>query len=188
AGYPGVNQINVTIPPSALSGCWISVALVAGGVVSNLVTIPIKAGGGACLDSQTGLTGNQLSPSGGQTLRAGLISLLKTNGVDRNGNPTVENSTNGAFVRYTGLYAPQVALSGGNCLVNPATVPVPGVTFLRAGQITMNGPAGNVALGNPLGINGQFFANLNAAAFPATGGTFTFTGAAGADIGAYTVS
>ena len=41
AGYPGVDQINVTIPVSIPSGCWTGVAAVAGGVLSNITTIPI---------------------------------------------------------------------------------------------------------------------------------------------------
>lgn len=188
AGYPGVNQINLTVPESAPTGCWISLAAVSGGVVSNIVTIPTNRGGGACVDPQSGLNGNQISSSGTQTFRTGLVSLIQAHTVNRNGVPMVTNSANGAFIRYTGLYAPNRALSPGGCLVNPATAPVPGVTPLRAGVITMTGPAGIVTLGSPLGINGQFFANLAAAAIPSTGGTFTFNGAGGADVGSFTTT
>ena len=47
AGYPGVNQVNLVIPASVPDGCWISLAAVAGGVVSNIATLPINRGGGA---------------------------------------------------------------------------------------------------------------------------------------------
>lgn len=45
AGYPGVNQINLTIPTSVPDGCWISLVAVAGGVVSNTATLPISRAG-----------------------------------------------------------------------------------------------------------------------------------------------
>ncbi|MGH9353783.1 MAG: hypothetical protein ACRD2G_16745, partial [Terriglobia bacterium] len=67
--FPGVNQINVTIPDQVSTGCWVPVAAVTGTVVSNVVTLPINPGGGACVDSLSGLAGNQIAPSGGQTLR-----------------------------------------------------------------------------------------------------------------------
>lgn len=188
AGYPGVNQINVTVPDSAPTGCWVSLAAISGTVVSNIVTIPINRGGGACLDQQSGVNGNQISPSGAQTFRTGLVSLIQAHTVNRNGAPMVANSANGAFIRYTGLYAPNRALSPGGCLVNPATPPIPGVSPLRAGIITMSGPAGTQTLGSALGINGQFFANLAAAAIPSTGGTFTFNGGGGTDVGPFTTT
>jgi hypothetical protein len=40
AGYPGVNQINLTIPPNVADGCWISLAAVAGGVADGQFFVP----------------------------------------------------------------------------------------------------------------------------------------------------
>ena len=50
----------------------------------------------------------------------------------------------------------------------------------------MTGPSGTVTLGNPLGIKGTFNAMLPASAIPSTGGTYTFNGAGGADVGSFT--
>src|SRR5215472_606532 len=50
SGYPGVNQINLVIPKSAPTGCWVPISAVAGGVVSNTATISINNGGGPCFD------------------------------------------------------------------------------------------------------------------------------------------
>jgi uncharacterized protein (TIGR03437 family) len=48
SGFPGVDQINVTIPQTVPTGCSIPLVAVAGGVMANPATLPIAAGGGAC--------------------------------------------------------------------------------------------------------------------------------------------
>jgi len=50
----------------------------------------------------------------------------------------------------------------------------------------MTGPSGTMTLGNPLGVKGVFNAVLPASAIPSTGGTYTFKGAGGADVGILT--
>jgi len=187
SAYPGVNQIDVTIPQTVPSGCWVPMAAVAGGVVSNIVTLPVRAGGGACLDPFTGLSGSELSPSGGQTLRTGLVSLVRTNS-PVSGARSITTSANAAFVKYTGLYTPATSLSPGGCIVTQTltAVPVPAVTGLDVGSITFTGPAGAPVTMTPVGIKGVFNSQLGAAAIPPTGGSFTFKGTGGADVGAFT--
>ena len=188
AGYPGVDQINLTIPDSAPSGCWIAIAAVAGGVLSNIATLPINPGGGPCLDAQSGLNGNQIAPSGGQTLRTGLVALIQTNTTDKNGTVTPFASADAAFEKYSGIYAPANSLSPGGCLVSYETpVPVPSFTGLDPGTINLAGPNGlAMKLGPQLGIKGAFYSALSTTAIPSTGGTFTFTGSGGADVGSFT--
>ncbi len=188
AGYPGVNQINLTIPDSAPSGCWVSVVVVAGGVLSNAATLPIHAGGGLCVDQQTGLNGNQIAPPGGQTLRTGLVALIQSDDLTKNGTHRISSSTDAAFEKYTGIYAPANSLSPGGCLVTyPIPGAIPGITGLDPGSISLTGPNGlSVTLGPQLGIKGAFFSMLPDGAIPATGGTFTFTGSGGADVGSFT--
>jgi hypothetical protein len=58
---------------------------------------------------------------------------------------------------------------------------------LDAGTITFTGPAGPpVTLPLELGIKGMYGAILSAGAIPSSGGTFTFTGSGGADVGSFT--
>ena len=97
AGYPRVDQINVTIPQSAPNGCWISVAAVANGVLSNITTIPINGGGGACIDPVNGLTGSQIAPGGSQTLRTGVVVITQTNKAVSSGTPTYSTNADAAF-------------------------------------------------------------------------------------------
>ena len=188
AGYPGVNQINLTIPPNAPDGCWISLAAVAGGVVSNVATLPINRNGGECADAVTGLTGSQVAPST-QTLRTGLVGLIQTNAPGRNGGPRrITNSADGAFIKYTGIYTPTNSVSPGGCIVNDLTPNNPaGASGLDVGTITLAGPSGPpVMLASQPGIKGTFYANLADGAIPASGGTFKFTASGGADVGPFT--
>lgn len=184
AGYPGVNQINITIPASAPNGCWISLAAVSGGVLSNIATLPINSSEGACVDSVDGLTGDQLAPSSSKNIRTGLVAIQANTR-----NSVLTNTAGGTFEAYTGLYSPNQPVSPGGCIVDylkPATIG--SITGLDPGTITLTGPNG-LALTLPpsqLGIKGMFAATLTTTAIPDSGGTFTFQGSGGADVGPFT--
>ena len=187
SAYPGVNQINLTIPDSAPEGCWVALAAVAGGVVSNIVTLPINKGGGVCFDAVSGLSGNRFAPATGQTLKTGLAALIQTNAPAKGGGRTITTSTDAAFEEYSGLYAPQNSVSPGGCIVSVIPGQVGGITGLDPGTISLTGPNGlSVTLASQFGIKGAFFAMLPTGAIPDTGGTFTFTGTGGADVGPFT--
>jgi len=183
SGYPGVNQINLTIPASVPTGCFVAVIAVTGVVVSNAVTLPVSSDGSPCLEAVTGLNGTQLSQP--DALRAGLVSIVRT--VEPRGET---HSANGAFARYTGLVAAAVGpvVSPGSCLVFPVNInaPAPGFSGLDAGIIDLSGPNGlDVRLTIPLGIRGTYNAILGNGAIPQTGGGFTFRGAGGTDVGSF---
>ncbi|MGP0070753.1 MAG: hypothetical protein ACLPWF_02305 [Bryobacteraceae bacterium] len=182
AGYPGVNQIDMTIPASAPNGCWVSLAAVSGGVLSNIATLPINSGGGECVDSVDGLTGNQLAPSSSQTIRFGLISIQ---GDTRNNILT--NTAGATFEAITGAYSPNQPVSPGGCIVDylkPATIG--SLKGLDPGTITVTGPDGlSLTLPLQLGL-GMYDSTLSATAIPQTGGTFTVKGSGGADVGPFT--
>jgi uncharacterized protein (TIGR03437 family) len=189
AGYPGVNQINVTIPDAVTASCFVPVAAVTGNVLSNIVTLPIAHGGGACIDTLTGLNGQQVAAA---NVRTGLVSLVQTNSPNNSGAIVVSNSANAAFGRYAGLAqaATGAVAAPGGCVAFPIFVGGP-VTFtgLDAGVITLSGPSGpDVTLRSQLGIRGAYNALLAAGAIPSSGGTFTFRGAGGADVGSFTTS
>jgi uncharacterized protein (TIGR03437 family) len=190
SGYPGVNQINIFIPASAPRGCWVPLTAITGTVVSNIVTIPINPGGGACTDPLTSLSGNQIAPAGGGPLRTGLVSLIYVNEPARNGARRVTESANGAFIRYTGLYAPPWPLSPGGCILQDLTpVPFPGLAPLDVGQMSLTGPGGlSMRLGPQAGVRGSFSTQLPAGSIPSTGGTYTFQGLGGMDVGPFSTS
>jgi len=185
AGYPGVNQINVTIPESAPNGCWISLAAVAGGLLSNIATLPINSGGGACFDPVNKLYGNEIAPPDQHTLRTGLVTLVQGTST----KDVVSTSADAAFESYTGVFGPVNSVSPGGCIVQnlTATPSFGAITGLDPGTIKLNGPGGvAVTLANQPGIKGAFFAALSAGAIPQSGGAFTFTGNGGADVGSFT--
>jgi uncharacterized protein (TIGR03437 family) len=188
--YPGVNQINLIIPQNAPNGCWISLAAVAGGVVSNIATLPINQGGGACFDTVSGLNGSQFSAGGGKTLRTGLVALIQSNTPTKSGDRKITTSTDAAFEKYTGIYAPPYSLTPGGCIINNLTpVPIGGITGLDPGTITLTGPSGSpVTLASQFGIKGAFYAILTAGSIPSTGGAYTFNGSGGADVGSFTAT
>jgi uncharacterized protein (TIGR03437 family) len=65
--YPGLDQINVVVPPG-VQGCNVSVTVLSGSskVVSNLASIPVAASGRACSDQTTGIASSRLHPLQGR--------------------------------------------------------------------------------------------------------------------------
>lgn len=187
--YPGVDQIDITVPANVSTGCWVSLIAVTGSIISNATTLPVNPGGGVCVDSVTGLNGNQVSLFSSQSLRTGLLELIQSN-TKVNGSRSISNDTDGAFEAYNGIYSPGRTLSPGGCYVGPVISSVfSSFTGLSVGNITLTGPNNlSVALGPQLGIKGAFQAALSSAAIPATGGTFTFTGSGGSDVGPFTAT
>jgi uncharacterized protein (TIGR03437 family) len=188
SGYPGVNQIDLVIPKSVPTGCWVPVAAVAAGVVSNVVTISINPGGGVCHDVLTGLTGNQITPPNGQALKTGLVSLVETNSPGKGSARNLSNTAVAAFEQYSGLYPSRNPVSPGGCLLEqqPTPVPFPNIVGLDTGDITITGPSGGPITLKSQSIKGAFYATLAADAIPTSGGTFTFQGAGGKDVGPFT--
>ncbi len=81
-----------------------------------------------------------------------------------------------------------VTVSGGSI---SGTLPT--TTGLDAGTITVNGPAGSLTLTEntfPMqtGVSGSYGGQIANSFLPATGGTYTFTGSGGKDVGSFTVS
>ena len=184
AGYPGVNQINLTIPSNAQVGCYVTLAAVVGTLMNDVVTLPISKDGGPCVDASTGLNGVQISGGSGLTIRGGTVGIQLTNTTDRNGNRTASNVASGGFAKYSGLYPSSVAsLTPGSCIIE---YPVPqngSVTLLDAGSVRLTGPNGLSATLAP--TLGGLFADLSGANIPQSGGAFTFTGLGGKDVGTF---
>ncbi len=191
SGYPGVNQINVQIPQSVQPGCGVSVVAVSGTVVSNTVTLPVSPGGGVCSDSALGYNGNQILTLGGKTAySAG--SLIISQGTF---SGTTNTSVGADFFSYQGAQSASgyQLTSIGSCIVSQvvstSTGPVFTYTGLDAGTITVTGPSGTTQqLATTAGFPGVYSLQPSGAFIPATGGTFTFKGTGGKDVGPFTAS
>jgi uncharacterized protein (TIGR03437 family) len=185
--YPGLDQVNVTIPANVGLGCYVSVIAQSGSMVSNLVTLPISAANGPCNDTGLGMSGTQL-----QALAAKGASGVKALSafVAQSTNFEKTATAAGAFASFLGgaeLGAGYFYASPGNCTVfQHASGGLLQATPLDPGTLHLTSPAGNFTLQSQGG--GQFGADLPATALTSSPGTYTFSGSGGANIGSFTTS
>jgi uncharacterized protein (TIGR03437 family) len=201
SGYPGLNQINVTIPSSVSPGCGVSVVAVSGSIVSNTITLPIGANGGVCTDPVLGYNGTQLTTTTTQsgTYNFGSLGILQSTTPVIGGSGGLETIASGIFeqVTYSASTTTGSVTSLGSCIVSVSvfsgTVTIPTIIGLDAGTITITGPTGAQTLTNEViptqsGPSGEYFLQPPNSFFPPTGGSFTFTGTGGKNVGAFTSS
>jgi uncharacterized protein (TIGR03437 family) len=205
--YQGVDQINVQVPTNAPTGCAISVAAVSGSgssaVSSNIVALPIATNGGTCIDPLSIVSPTEGSTlSGKTTVKFGDVAVFQLTAPSGTSNtPTVTDEAGAFFESTTGStltgYTSSTKPSLGSCSVtqyNSTTVVPPYTfTFLNAGTVSVTGPPnGTVQLANP--ETGEYLAGnvglagIPAFTIPASGGTYTFTGTGGPDVGPFTAS
>lgn len=207
SAYPGLDEVIVSVP-SGLSGCNVSAVVwhKANNFVSNVITLPVSATGGACSDPSTGYTSALLQKCATSGCTIGSLGIAKTTsttqsqtiaGITIPGQTTVADGASGVFYRYTpaqfagGIAGPS-AVSIGSCTVysfsqssqTPTAPPSgPTATLLNAGTISLAAPGGSSPMNYQSGI--YSLTNTSGTLIPATGGTFTFTnGSGGPDIGA----
>jgi uncharacterized protein (TIGR03437 family) len=180
--YPGVHVVVLTIPQNVPIGCYVPFAVVTGNIVSNVATLPIKAGGGVCSDPQLGINGDQLSGLTGP-LKSGFLVVSQ---VTAQGSGT-QNIAGGFFQQTSGVFGPNGSsiVSIGGCVL---TQTISGgstgtTTALNPGTITVSGPGGTqvTLTSNPI-LPGFYFAQLNS--IPSTGGAYVFNATAGTGTGA----
>jgi uncharacterized protein (TIGR03437 family) len=193
SGYPGLNQINVTIP-SGVTGCYVSVAVVVGSDVSNFGTAPIGTEGSACTDTLYGSGSTLTTLTGQSTVKNGTVFVGQLTSPGTGGTPTTNNIASANFQSVTGTAygAGNGGLSIGSCSVTEIFSAGGGTatsTGLDAGTtIGLSGPAGMYTLmGIPM-TKGTYEAQLPSTAITSSGGTFVFTGTGGADVGSFTAT
>ena len=196
AGYPGVNQINLTIPASVTNDCQVPLVAVTGKIISNVVVLPIHQGGGTCVSQLTAgrtITGDQILKETQDTIKGGSLTVIQTDTTNAKGVHTVTGSAGASFFKSTGLLAGATGrgdnLSPGSCAVYPIISGGPiTVVGLDAGSVTLTPPTGPaIPLPPQLGIKGNDGAILAAGVIPA-GGVFTFNGTGGADVGPFSAT
>jgi len=208
-GSPGLDQINFTLPANIAPGCTVSLRVRAGGRLSNLGSLAIgNSGTNQCTHptlSQAQLT--RLDQ--GSKLTAGYLNIskmvLKLSEPGLGSFDSTTESVSGAFSQYGISQIADANFSTsqvGSCFVSrrigdqvsilTGTPPEP----LNAGNaLTLNGPnASNRAIP---GLGGNYTATLytsGIAGFGGSGsptllpGSYTITGAGGADVGAFSAS
>jgi uncharacterized protein (TIGR03437 family) len=191
SGYPGLVQINVKVPSNVVPGCAVPVIGVVGTFVSNTVTIPVSVNGAVCQDPIHGTDGNGILNSGNGNLKnytSGTLAIVLD--TTQKGNQSVFASA--TFIRdqnQPNTYGYAYVTEGG-CLTLQQQVNLTGtISYLNAGTVSITGPTGT----QPLPATMQsgiltYSANFPTSFFPSSGGTFTFQGTGGADIGAFNVT
>lgn len=204
-GYPGLDEIDITLPENVPTGCFVSiVGVTAAGVPTNFLTIPI--GTGVCQDS-LGYNGTTLTQNGtSQTVNSGTVIMEQfTSPAAKGGGTTTTTEAVADFESYTGgtyAYSGNSAVSIGGCYVSEQIV--------GAGSITTTSPlaAGTISVTSPNAVSPQtvqltslgsfdpgFYATINSTDGTSTlptgfltdaGGTFTFTATAGNQVGSFT--
>jgi uncharacterized protein (TIGR03437 family) len=181
--YPGLDQIDVTIPANVSPGCYVSVVVETGSVVSNSITIPVSPKGGACSDPALGLNGSQLqalASKGAATLNSIGITVTQytnSNGALSDQALVISSSVTSAEFGSGNYYA-----SEGSCSVLQPGSGFPLQAPLDAGSIQVTGPTGAITLRQEGGFS---IATLPAGSVTNSPGTYTFTGSGGKDVGAF---
>jgi trimeric autotransporter adhesin len=148
SGYPGLWQVNFTLPADVATGCFVPVQVSGGGVLSNTVTIPIAAAGqSACSDPQLSTADLSTLDAGG-TVPIAAFDVIRETETSVNGTASQELAS-GAIPAYTASeYAAAFAgLKIDACYVHDrtatATAPNPATpsAYLDAGaSIPISGP------------------------------------------------
>jgi uncharacterized protein (TIGR03437 family) len=194
--YQGVDQVVVTVPSNAPTGCGVSVAAVSGSIVSNFVSIPISSSGGTCTDgSLSPLSATEGVALAGQgTVKFGAVQIGQI--TQPNMTPALVDSADAIFYAITGAsltgYQSSTRPSLGSCYVTQsAAAKVTSVftfTGLNAGTVTVQGPVGSAqTLTTYSQAPGAYVDDSLPSGFiPSSGGTFTFNGSGGSAVGAFT--
>lgn len=197
SAYPGLDQINVAVPPG-VSGCFVSVVVVAGGVPSNFATIPLASSGRLCSDPDLipVASAEYQTLLGKDNVSVGAIALAAVTPSNPTAMGDVSDSAFAFFQKYTSQqfrsFGPYLEASIGSCVVYSAESAPPPYFLWSASTVLNAGPQINVkGLGRPLVLVGggfKYTVALGASqpTVPPSGGTFTFdNGTGGPDVGPF---
>jgi uncharacterized protein (TIGR03437 family) len=183
--YPGLDQVNINIPPNVPLGCYVSVVAQSGNVVSNVVTIPVSASGGACTETSLGASGAQLQAmaTSSSALPIGFLTVANVVAPGK-GSSAVAAAGFGPF-NPSFFGAAYAYASQGSCVLAPPGYSINSLSTtggqLDVGSIQVSGPSGNLPL--PEQGRGLYFNQYNSL----TPGTYTFTSTGGSDVKAFSV-
>jgi uncharacterized protein (TIGR03437 family) len=156
SSYPGLDQINVTIPAGISGGCKTSIGVVVNGVVGNVVSTSVApAGQTTCGDSFGALTTTNLETAvANGSLKAGIVDLSRvgTVGDDTLLADFVNIPVNSLIRSYGGSFAPSIGscityelVAGADLVLTDPVLPT--VPHLDAGSSVTAAGAKSVTVG-----------------------------------------
>ena len=184
--YPGLDQIDVVIPANVSPGCYVSVVVETGSIVSNTVTVPVSPKGGACADPALGLSGTQLqslAAKGATPVQS--VAVTVSQYTNSGGTVSDQAFVLAASVTSAEFGAGNYYASEGSCSVFPPGTGFPFQSPLDAGTVQLTGPNGALSL-EATGIS--YVAHLPVGSVTSSPGTYTFTGSGGKDVGSFKVA
>jgi len=208
---PGLDQINFTIP-AGVSGCYVPIAVVVNGLVSNFGSLSVSADGSTC-SNPIGLPSsaiNQAASTG--SLKVGYIELQKVgfsaailggletvNVKEDEGNAYFYNFNDQSLLYSHGLSSISAFSACTVQVCNNADTCIPDTTALKASQlsagsqITITGSSGKAVLPVSAGKLGEYHGLLGTSSVVLNGtdylqpGAYTASnGTGGSDVGAFT--
>ena len=193
--WPGLDQINFTVP-QGVQGCYVPIAVEAGGVVGSIATIAVApAGQNTCSDSVMGQTlVNKLAAGG--NVNFGYLRLYSLDIVVAGSIVAGHGSDDLAYASFSGL-TPQTAywayygVSSGYCSANQAdTSDDFSIANLDAGPaLTLTGPLVGPPIAQGYPGSGFYYALLGSAGkFLYSKEHYVMTGVGGANVGAFTAT
>ena len=171
-GLIGVDQINAIIPADVRQGCAVPLRVGAFNTFSQPVTVSIHSGGGQCVDSPIGSTG-QLVLKRSVVLNDDTIPETDTFSASFSASPgkTIPPPGNGFAAN---LY-----------LIKAPSCPVPGYSTLSAGAITVTPPQGSPIEAQPSIVNGEVSYQAALPAGSVQPGVFQISSNGGPDLGLF---
>ncbi|HEY7391373.1 MAG TPA: hypothetical protein VH640_22855, partial [Bryobacteraceae bacterium] len=215
SAYPGLDQINFTLPTSVSTGCAVSVQIAVGSAQSAVTSLSIApSGSNSCV--YPGLTTQQLQQldQGGTYTIGGFDISQYSESVAGLGSFSFAGAS-GQFSQISGFqlaslassasYAAAISTTGG-CTVISTSVSSSGtpagstgtVKFLDAGTVTLSGPSGsNISNAAMTETSNIYSLSIGQSAVPGragvpngtiVAGNYTVTGSGGKDVGPFNVS
>lgn len=194
SGFPGLNQVNITIPPGSATGCNVAlVGVTDAGMPTNFTSLPI--GASACSDTLFGSGENPFEALiTRQQLNVGFLSLSRLISSTDGGVPRVTDTGSATFLGNDGVLVsnPGTILTAGSCVANEQSSSDPryGVAIqMNAGNVALTNPVGtSIALTSIPALPGLYQTTLPSGFIPAAGGTFSFSGSGSLGVGSFKTS
>jgi uncharacterized protein (TIGR03437 family) len=193
--WPGLDQINFTVP-QGVQGCYVPIAVEAGGVVGNIGTIAVApAGQNTCSDSPMGQTLVNKLASGGnvnfanvflQSINLTFVGLVTAG----HGNGDFAYASFSGYTPQTAFYA-EYGVSVGYCVSGQDSLfDDLSISNLDAGPaLTLTGPLVSPPITQSYPGSGFYDADLSSLGkFLYSDEHYVMTGVGGANVGAFSVA
>ncbi len=210
AGYPGEDQINFTLPTNIPTGCAVTLQISVNGKLSPPASIAIAPDANASACVLPGYTTAQLQKlDQGGTITAGAFSITQFSLSSPQFGSQKVDLISGGFGQLTAYQLSSAAsqsnvsiIQSGSCQVIQATSTSGststggGLTYLDAGVVSVTGPSGSSLTNQALtkSNNSYSLTNIEGLSLPGQvtfslpAGSYTLTGAGGADVGTFSTS